>query len=148
MGGVYLGYRRIRPLFFYLFLLFIGLAAVFVKYMLWDTIMYIYELKRESIAMHTNFGTDYYLLPLFQGMLFHETWWFSLVYNYSPFSIPVVGFAFWYAAKAFFFDPESLQRFLFILFIAASVFLPFIYMFPLNFILLLFVMLYLKGIRF
>lgn len=144
----YLSYRRIRLI--YIAIAFIAFAAVLfmLVYVFQEQLWAFYEIKRESIELHTSVGIEYKFMPLLQPMIFHETWWVSLLYNYTPFSIPLIGVVIVYTVKAFFFDAESLQRFYIILFVISSLFLPFMYIFPLNFLLLFWGVLYLKGVRF
>ncbi|MCC5613277.1 hypothetical protein LC612_43015, partial [Nostoc sp. CHAB 5834] len=113
-----------------------------------DFILRIYEAKQESIEQHATIDLDFKMLPLFQPVQFHETWLLSLNINYFPFSVPVTIAVLVLFVRFFLFSPRSLQRLFFILFFVTNLFLPFLYMFPVNFIALLFLVLYTKGVRF
>lgn len=108
----------------------------------------IYEAKRESIEQHATVNLSLKPFPLLQAVQFHETWLLSLNVNYFPFSILITVAMLILFVRFFLFDLKSLQRLLFILFFVTNLFLPFLYMFPVNFITLLFLVLYTKGIRF
>lgn len=113
-----------------------------------DFILRIYEAKQESIEQHATVDLGFKMLPLLQPVQFHETWLLSLNINYFPFSVPVTIAVLALFVRFFFFSPKSLQRLFFILFFVTNLFLPFLYMFPVNFIALLFLVLYTKGVRF
>lgn len=108
----------------------------------------VYEAKRESIEQHTTVDLMFNFFPLLQPVQFHESWFLSLNVNYFPFSVPITtGFLVLFI-RFFLFDANSVQRLMFILFFITNLFLPFLYMFPINFIALLFLVLYAKGVRF
>ncbi|RIV22382.1 hypothetical protein DYU11_15295 [Fibrisoma montanum] len=130
--------------------LFIGLLVLFalgVAYNL-EYAVQIYEAKRESIEQHSSFYMDFYPIPLLQPIVFHETWFLSMNVNYFPFSVPFTVAALVVFVRFFLFKPKSLQRLMFILFFVTSLFLPFLYMFPVNFLAFLLLALYTKGIQF
>ena len=127
--------------------LLVSVGAILV-YSNLDLIMAIYEAKRESVEQHSTFSIDFSLIPLINPIQFHETWWISLFINYFPISIVVIVISIWVAIKAFFVETKSLQQLMFILFFVSNLFLPFLYMFPVNFISLLFLVLYFKGVNF
>ena len=121
-------------------------ALVFVNL---DYAIQIYDAKKESIDQHSSlFDITFYLIPLLQPVLFHETWLLSMNVNYFPFSALFTLLLLFILVRFFFFRPRSIQRLLFILFFVTSLFLPFLYMFPINFIALLFLVLYTKGVQF
>lgn len=113
-----------------------------------EFLLRIYEAKRESIEQHATVELTFSPFPLLQPVQFHETWLLSLNVNYFPFSVPITGAVLALFVQFFLFKPKSLQRLLFILFFVTNLFLPFLYMFPVNFIALLFLVLYAKGVRF
>lgn len=123
--------------------LLIGLAVINYEF-----VLRIYEAKRESIEQHTTVDLDFKLLPWLQPVQFHETWLLSLNVNYFPFSVPITVGVLVLFVQFFLIKPKSLQRLLFILFFVTNLFLPFLYMFPVNFVALLFLVLYTKGVYF
>lgn len=126
------------------FIFLIGIVAMLNS----EVILQLYEAKRESIEQHASVNLTVKLLPLLQPVQFHETWFLSLNVNYFPFSIPIMVAMLVLFVRFFLFEPKSLQRLLFILFFVTNLFLPFLYMFPINFIAFLFLVLYTKGVRF
>ncbi|MBO0949268.1 hypothetical protein [Fibrella forsythiae] len=121
-------------------------ALVFVNL---EYAIQIYDAKKESIDQHSSlFDISFYWIPLLQPVLFHETWLLSMNINYFPFSVFFTLLLIAILVRFFFFRPRSVQRLLFILFFVTSLFLPFLYMFPINFIALLFLVLYTKGVQF
>lgn len=127
-------------------LLVIIAALVFVNL---DYAIQIYDAKKESIDQHSSlFDLMFYWIPLLQPVVFHETWLLSMNINYFPFSALFTILLIVILVRFFFFRPRSVQRLLFILFFVTSLFLPFLYMFPVNFIALLFLVFYTKGVRF
>lgn len=135
----------------YINLLFIalgGLVLLLIAVAEWDVVMRFYALKRESVGLHATFGGDWPTLPGLSPMLFSETWLLSMTYNYFPFSLILLGLLFWAAFDTFFNKPKSIQRLFFLVFFFASLFLPFMYFFPINFFFLFVGSFYLKGIYF
>jgi hypothetical protein len=131
--------------------LFVGLfitLALLVFYNL-DYVVGIYNAKQESIDQHSSLSTlTFYGIPFLQPVIFHETWFISESINYFPLSIIFTLALVAIFVRFFLIDSRSIQRLLFILFFLTSLFLPFLYMFPVNFIALLFLVLYTKGVRF
>ena len=137
-----------RLLYMSLFAGLIFLMALLVFYNL-DYVVAIYKAKQESIDQHSSLSTlTFYGIPFLQPVIFHETWFISETINYFPFSILFTLALIVIFVRFFFVDTRSIQRLLFILFFVTSLFLPFLYMFPVNFIALLFLVLYTKGVRF
>ncbi len=131
-----------------LFVALIGLIVALVVLNL-DYAVQIYEAKQESIDQHSSLSTvTFFWIPLLQPVMFHETWLLSMNVNYFPFSVLLTGVLIFTFGRFFLFRPRSIQRLLFILFFVTSLFLPFLYMFPVNFIALLFLVLYTKGVQF
>ncbi len=130
----------IFSLFFIAVILFAVLNAEFL--------LSIYEAKRESIEQHATIDLAFKPIPLLQPVQFHETWFLSLNVNYFPFSVPITAVILILFIQYFLFSPKSLQRLLFILFFVTNLFLPFLYMFPVNFFAFLFLVLYAKKERF
>ncbi len=130
--------------------LFSSLMALIVLFAVinLEYILPIYEAKRESIEQHAAIDLVFKPLPLLYPVQFHETWLISIVVNYFPFSIPIIVTILILFIQFFLFKSKSLQRLTFILFFVTNLFLPFLYMFPINFIALLFLVLYTKGVRF
>jgi hypothetical protein len=130
--------------------IFIGLCllVVFIAILNADLLTRVYEAKRESIEQHATIDLGFKLLPLLQPIQFHETWLLSFNVNYFPISLPVTGIMIFLFVKFFLFNEKSLQRLMYILFFVSSLFLPFLYMFPINFLAFLFFILYAKGVRF
>jgi hypothetical protein len=122
--------------------------VVFVAVLNADLLTSVYEAKRESIEQHATIDLGFKLLPLLQPIQFHETWLLSFNVNYFPISLPVTGVFVFLFLKFFLFDEKSLQRLMYLLFFVSSLFLPFLYMFPINFLAFLFLVLYIKGVRF
>jgi hypothetical protein len=136
--------RILKIIVFSSFIVFILLLAVINS----EFLLRIYEAKRESIEQHATVDLAFSPLPLLQPVQFHETWLLSLNVNYFPFSLPITVAVIVIFVQFFLFKPKNLQRLLFILFFITNLFLPFLYMFPVNFIALLFLVLYAKGVRF
>ncbi|QJW88307.1 hypothetical protein HNV11_02415 [Spirosoma taeanense] len=137
-----------RILYVGLFSILLGFIAVLVFYNL-DYAIQIYEAKQESIDQHSSIvNMAFYGIPLLQPIEFHETWFLSENVNYFPFSVPFTVAMIVIFIRFFLFRPRSMQRLLFIIFFITSLFLPFLYMFPVNFIALLFLVLYTKGVQF
>lgn len=113
-----------------------------------DLMISIYEAKQESVEQHSTISVEFSWLPFVNPVQFQETWWISMFINYFPLSMGVIVISIWAAVKAFFSETRSLQHLLFVLFFISNLFLPFLYMFPLNFISLLFLILYFKGVNF
>ncbi|QKZ11941.1 hypothetical protein [Spirosoma sp. KUDC1026] len=124
------------------------LSVVFIAVLNADLLTQVYEAKRESIEQHATIDLGFKLIPLLQPIQFHETWLLSFSVNYFPLSVPVILLLVFLFIKFFLFDRKSLQRLMYILFFVSSLFLPFLYMFPINFIALLFFVLYAKEVRF
>jgi hypothetical protein len=124
------------------------LAVILVAVLNADLLTQVYEAKRESIEQHATIDLTVKLIPLLQPIQFHETWLLSFNVNYFPLSVPVTVLFVFLFVKFFLFDKKSLQRLMYILFFVSSLFLPFLYMFPINFLALLFFILYAKGVRF
>ena len=120
----------------------------FIVFMNFSLFQPIYEAKSESIEQHSTLSVTFHWLPLSNAVQFHETWWISLFVNYFPLSIVFIFMCLWAFIKTYFFKSKSLQRLMFILFFMSNLSLPFLYMFPINFIAILFLVLYLKGIKF
>lgn len=127
--------------------LLLGLIG-FVAFLNFDLLLPVYEAKRESVEQHSTLNIDFHWLPLIDPVQFHETWWISLIVNYFPLSVGVVLVCVWTFVQTYFVKLKSLQRLMFILFFITNLFLPFLYMFPVNFIALLFLVLYMRGIEF
>lgn len=127
-----------------LFLLFLAGVA----YANIETIQSILELKKGSLEAHANTEFNLVLFPLLQPLIFHETWYFSFNINYPPFSYLATSIIFIQLIKFYFIDSFTIQKSFFIIFFIASFFLPVVYIFPLNFILLFFGILFLKNIKF
>jgi hypothetical protein len=131
-----------------LFIILISLIALLVIINL-DYAIQIYEAKKESIDQHSSLSSlNFYWLPWLQPILFHETWFVSVNINYFPVSVIFTLVTVIIFVRFFLFRPRSIQRLMFILFFVTSMFLPFLYMFPINFIALLFLVLYTKGVQF
>jgi len=124
------------------------LAVILIAVLNADLLTQVYEAKRESIEQHATIDLNIKLIPLLQPIQFHETWLLSFNVNYFPLSLPVTALLVFLFVKFFLFDKKSLQRLMYILFFVSSLFLPFLYMFPINFLALLFFILYAKGVRF
>jgi hypothetical protein len=127
-----------------LFLLFLAGVA----YANIETIQNILELKKGSLEAHANTEFNFVLFPLLQPLIFHETWYLSFNINYAPFSYLVTSIIFIQLIKFYFIDSFTIQKSFFIIFFIASFFLPVLYIFPLNFILLFFGILFMKNIEF
>lgn len=137
-----------RVLHIALFVVLIGLIVALVVVNL-DYAIQIYEAKKESIDQHSSLsGVQFYWIPMLQPVMFHETWLLSMNVNYFPFSVPFTILLVITFVRFFLFRPHSIQRLLFVLFFVTSLFLPFLYMFPVNFMALLFLVLYTKGVNF
>lgn len=139
--------RRFKVVGFFLFSFFTLLVCTVIL-LNWSLILDVYELKSGSIQDHTSLALVFYPLPLFQPIVFHETWWLSLNINYFPLSAGVTLYAFFTAFMFLFFKETNLQRLGFLIFVVTNLFLPFLYMFPINFMAILFFILYHKNIRF
>jgi hypothetical protein len=127
-----------------LFLLFLAGVA----YANIETIQSILELKKGSLEAHANTEFNFVLFPLLQPLIFHETWYLSFNINYAPFSYLATSIIFIQLIKFYFIDSFTIQKSFFIIFFIASFFLPVLYIFPLNFILLFFGILFMKNIEF
>jgi hypothetical protein len=124
------------------------LSVILVAVLNADLLTQVYEAKRESIEQHATIDLGFKLIPLLQPIQFHETWLLSFNVNYFPLSVPVTLLLVFLFVKFFLFDKKSLQRLMYILFFVSSLFLPFLYMFPINFLAFLLFVLYAKGVRF
>jgi len=143
-----IGYFMFRnPKMLILGILFILFLAG-VAYANIETIQSILELKKGSLEAHANTEFNFVLFPLLQPLIFHETWYLSFNINYAPFSYLATSIIFIQLVKFFFIDSFTIQKSFFIIFFIASFFLPVLYIFPLNFILLFFGILFLKNIEF
>ena len=143
-----LGSTKNRFLYLGLFAGLISILMVLVFYNL-DYAISIYMAKRESINQHSSIATlTFSGMPFLQPVLFHETWFLSELINYFPFSILFTLTMAVIFVRFLLFETRTIQRLLFILFFITSLFLPFLYMFPINFIALLFLVLYIRGVRF
>ena len=128
-------------------ILLICILSFFI-YISIDLIIPIYEAKSESVEQHSEVNLKFGWIPINNSLQFHETWWISAFVNYFPASIILIAVCFWVFVKIYFVKKKSLQNIMFILFFISNVFLPFLYMFPINFIALLFLVLYFKGVVF
>jgi hypothetical protein len=108
----------------------------------------IYELKKGSLDSHATSLFDITFIPLLQPLLFHETWLLSLNINYPPISYIASFFMLKFFFRFYFIDTFTVQKAFYIIFFISSASLPFVYMFPLNFVAILFFMLYCKKITF
>lgn len=126
----------------------ISLLFLLVGYLNMDIIETIYELKKGSLDSHANQLYEFTFFPLQQPMLFHETWLLSFMLNYAPISYVAILIAAIAFVKAYFWDKFTVQKGFFIVFFVSSLFLPFLYMFPLNFIGIFFFILYCKKVTF
>lgn len=111
-----------------------------------DLISAIYDAKRESVSEHTTVDLLLSPIPLSNPIQFHETWFLSLNINYFPFSIVIDLFIALLLIKALLSKVISLQYILAIIFCVANIFLPFLYMFPINFVSLILLIFYLRGV--
>lgn len=111
-----------------------------------DFISAIYDAKRESVSEHTTVDLLLSPVPLINPIQFHETWFISLNVNYFPFSILIDSFIIFLLMKALLSKVISLQYILIIIFCVASIFLPFLYMFPINFVSLILLIFYLREV--
>ena len=137
-----------RILHLTLFIVLLGIIGILIVFNL-EYITQIYEAKQESIDQHASLATlSFNWIPLLQPIQFHETWFVSVNINYFPFSALFTIAMVIIFVRFFFFRDRSIQRLMFILFFVTSLFLPFLYMFPVNFIALLFLVLYTKGVQF
>ena len=144
----FLNGRKNNVLYIALFAGLISLLALLVFVNL-EYALQIYEAKKESIDQHSSLSTlTFYWIPMLQPIQFHETWMISMNINYFPFSVLFSVLLVGIFIRFFFYRPRSIQRLLFILFFVTSLFLPFLYMFPVNFIAVLFLVLYTKGVQF
>lgn len=131
-----------------LFVVIAGLITILIIHNL-DDINQLYQAKRQSIEQHSTLSIlNFYWIPFLQPIIFHETWFLSSSINYFPVSIIFISILSFNFLLFFVYKPRSIQRLLFILFFVTSMFLPFLYMFPINFIAVLFLVLYAKGIHF
>ena len=90
-------------------------------------------------------GLEFTPLPLWNSPLqYHESWILSFFYNYFPFSLIVEGLLFVLAVKLFFAREKTFLGFYILIFIVGSFAIPFLYVFPLNFIFILFLYIHLR----
>lgn len=114
----------------------------------WPFFFQFYKLKSGSIAAHSTFShTLTFSSLLNEDLIFHETWFYSFLINYSPFSILAVLVILFWLIMHFLGQQKDFYSFYIFIFLVGCFFLPFFYTFPLNFFFALFLILYLKGIR-
>lgn len=142
----FLNTNRNRILRIFLFICFLGLIGL-LAFLNLEFLGKIYEAKRESVEQHATLDLSYSFLPLLQPVQFHETWYVSMNVNYFPFSVPVTAVLVVLFVKLFFLKNKSLQAIMYILFFVSNLFLPFLYMFPVNFVSILFLIMYVKGVK-
>jgi len=124
------------------------LAIVVIALMNIDLITSIYVLKQGSLDSHANNLFDFIVIPLQQPLIFHETWLLSMNINYPPISYIATFILLRFFINTYFRDSFTIQKSFFIIFFISSAFLPFVYMFPLNFVAIFFFILYCKKIIF
>ncbi|MCR9065739.1 MAG: hypothetical protein NXI00_17340 [Cytophagales bacterium] len=131
-----------------LFGIILLLVIALVGYLNLDFIEAIYELKKGSLESHSTGLVKFSVLPLTQPLIFHETWFISFMINYSPVSYIVIVIVLYYFIKIYFKGSYSIQNSLFLIFVISSLFLPFLYMFPLNILGFMLFVLNSKNIKF
>jgi hypothetical protein len=148
---IMIGYIAVRSDKKFYWAIGLGIVAVVAGYLAIVNIEFIeavLEAKSRSLEGHADTNFDFYWLPLQQAMQFHETWQLSFSMNYFPISI-VALLAFWaFIFRQYFFVPASIQSAWFVLYFATTCFLPFPYMFPINFMIALWAILYSKEVYF
>lgn len=132
----------------YFLVVLIPCLLIVVFLLNYDLFMLVFEQKSESVEMHANTDFTFYFLPLQQPFHYHETWLLSFNINYFPFSVIPTFFLVLFYYNCLFRKEVSYMHFFYVIFFSTSLFLPFIYVFPINFIAMLFFILYFKGIRF
>jgi hypothetical protein len=137
--------RNKKALFFGIILI---ITIVIIAFMNKDLITSIYELKQGSLDAHANNLFDFIVIPLQQPLIFHETWLLSMIINYPPISYIATFILLRFFINTYFRDSFTIQKSFFIIFFISSAFLPFVYMFPINFIAIFFFILYCKKILF
>ena len=124
-----------RLLYFFVPVLFvIGYVALSHA----DQIVRFVQIKSGSIRDHSKFEILLSPVPLMQPMQFHETWLLSFLVNYFPLSLVVLIYFGVLLYNSFIRTKKSPIDFYIFLFICGNLFLPFFYMFPLNFVFILF----------
>lgn len=106
----------------------------------------VYEAKKQSVEEHTTLDMKFNVLPLMESMQFHETWYFSINANYFPFSIVMSVSILCLFIRSIINKVITLQHLLIIIFFVANAFLPFLYMFPVNFLALVLLIFYLRKV--
>lgn len=114
-----------------------------------EAVIFLYEMKKGSIMAHLNFyfpASD--LLPFSHPVLFHETWYYSFLWNYFPFSALVLAIIFFFFLKLLLAKQKDFTSLFLFSFFTGSLLLPYLYSFPLNVIFFIMLFLYLKGFRY
>jgi len=141
-------YYAIRNLNLSIASFLIGIILLYVVIMFSSPIWEFLESKEESLAAHASTSFDFSAIPLIHPLIFHESWLLSFVVNYPPVSYIVIILMTFCFLYVFLLGKGSVQECLYIVFFVSSAFLPILYMFPLNALLLASLALYLRGIRF
>ncbi len=134
--------KRVSSIFFYFGLVSILFAVtLFVSYN--QEIFNYLAAKQSSLNAHTKFNIGFTPLPLLlQPLRFHESWLWSFFINYFPISIFIIGMIFHFVFNAFFKTRRTFIHYFLLIFLFGNLFIPFFYVFPLNFIFFLFVVLH------
>ena len=106
----------------------------------------IYEAKKGSIEVHKKLlNLNFYFIPLTnEGVQFSETWMLSFFFNYFPISPIAIFGLFHLLFKQIFTRDKSYIIYYITIFIIGMFFLPLLYVFPINFIFILLLILYIK----
>lgn len=126
------------------FSLLILCVFLFIFINFYDEITLIYNFKKESLDQHGNLDSiNKMSIPLFtNGLIFHETWYISFFFNYFPISIIVICYCFYTIYEMLFLRPKKFINYYIFLFLCGCFFIPFFYVFPLNFIFISFYFLF------
>lgn len=106
----------------------------------------IIEAKSGSMDAHKKLlDLNFYALPILnEGVQFSETWILSFLVNYMPISPVALSLLTLYILGVFLRREKSIVSYFIILFVLGMLFLPMLYVFPVNFIFIVFLMIHLN----
>ncbi|MBE7175519.1 MAG: hypothetical protein INR69_03900 [Mucilaginibacter polytrichastri] len=102
-----------------------------------------FEQKRISIEQHSKIALDFFFFPyLNRGISFHETWYISYLYNYTPLSPGILFIILSFLAFTVFRKSKNYCDIYSIIFLAGCFFIPVFIVFPLNVLFIIFIYTY------
>ncbi|GAA4319396.1 hypothetical protein [Compostibacter hankyongensis] len=118
-----------------------GICLIFALY--WPDIYAFYvttvQQKQGSIDSHTSVKLEFLLFPyLNKKFFFHETWYISYLYNYSPFSYLFLFLILCFVIYLFSKPYKAYTEIYLLLFMLEMIFIPMLSVFPLNMLFFLF----------